>query len=125
MTEDVMPFSHYYKKFEHPLLCTIRRRDKYGDIGDKLPIKTNRKERGGYAGVFKIVGKEKRKLKNIPTKLLVYDTTTKAKNGDYNKPKNRKEAIDFVNQFYRKPLEPDEELTIYFGLNLDLLIGDF
>ncbi len=107
MTEDVIPFSNaFYKKFEHPLMCTIRRRDKYGYVGDKKTIEP----KNGPNKEVMIVGKEKKKLKNIPTRFLLYDTSTPEPLS------NRKEAKDYINQFYRKPLKPNEELIIYFLL---------
>ncbi|KXB01847.1 hypothetical protein AKJ43_03010 [candidate division MSBL1 archaeon SCGC-AAA261D19] len=102
-----LPFSHRnYLKLFHPLFCTIRRRDKYPDVGESVTISTPEEE---YEGI--VAFKLRKKLKDVPTDLLRYDTARTDKI-----PETREEAKSVLSSFYRKSIEEDEELTVIFCL---------
>lgn len=93
-----LKFSSRYNKLNYELLTTIRRYDKtYYEEGKTILVKSPHK-------VFEavIIMKIKRKLKDIPLDFLLQDTETES----------YIEAMNLFNLLYKKPLEPQEELTI-------------
>jgi len=94
----IIKFSREYSKLNYPLFTTIRRYDKY-DVNEEYLVKTP--ERIFRAFLF---FKTKIKLKDIPTRLLIYDTGALC----------RAEAEGLLSDFYKNPISPREELTILF-----------
>ena len=98
-----LKFSHHYPKLEHKIFPTIRRRDRYA-VGSTILIKEPE-----HQFEAKILIKFHKRLFQIPTPLLCYDTNTET----------REEAIELINSFYRNPLSDLEHLTILFLEKLD------
>ena len=65
MPQEYIKFSHDYKKLDHGLFPTIRRKDNYPKAGEYLAVKT---PSGSFLG--QILMKSKMKYVNIPTAFL-------------------------------------------------------
>jgi hypothetical protein len=101
-----LPFSQVYSKFQGSVVfTTIRRRDKYGDAGDRVQVTVN----GDDYGVAEIVGKEELAMEEMPQSLLFYDTRPHAK-----ELWSIDSAVDLLRSFYQDPPAMDEPLTVYF-----------
>jgi hypothetical protein len=102
---DVLPFSHDYPKLHEKLFPTLRRRDKFGDVGDTVTVTVD----GEKVGAARIIAKETRAWKNMSTEFVTHDTDSE----------DRDAALDSINEFYRNPVEPSEELTQYVCIWLE------
>lgn len=99
LSKDVLPFSNHYEKLDHPVFPTIRRRDKYGEVGDRVTVTV----KGETLCEAEIIAKEQRCIGNMSTAFLCYDTDTETEQA----------AEDVLNSFYRTPIRVTEELTQY------------
>lgn len=90
-------FSHDYRKLQDRLFTTIRRRDDYPEVGEEVQV---RAPSSSFAAV--ILWKILITLEEIPTSLLCHDTDTET----------RENALKLLNSFYRKPIQPFENLTL-------------
>lgn len=105
MTKVELPFSHQYPKLDYAVFPTIRRRDKYGTVGDTLTVVYSpNARRNEELGEASIIAKEKRSLTDMTTAFLCHDTNSDTFSG----------AVESINEFYRKPIEADEQLTLYW-----------
>lgn len=110
MSKDTLPFSDTdYSKLSFRVFPTLRRRDKYGSVGEVNEIKKGPKGERVTIGKAQIVAKETKTLDELSTPFLCFDTESK----------HWDEAYQRLNRFYRKPIEPDEELTIYWNRWVD------
>ena len=111
MMAKTITFSKPYKKLSLDRFTTIRRYDKYREgIIYKIhikPLKTH-----FYA---KLIKKEKKKLKDIPTWFLLLDTECTS----------REKAIKLLNSFYKNKINEDEELTILYLEKIEGLPVEF
>lgn len=101
MASGYITFSHDYSKLGYRFFGTIRRYDRYPGQREILEVRVRVKDKK-FKFKAKILAKIKRKLREISTDYLRYDT---------DKP-TREKAIELLNSFYQKPLDPDETLTI-------------
>ena len=99
-----LPFSHQYEKLEHPVFPTIRRRDKYGEVGDRVTVTVGHDK----LCEAEIIAKEKRCIGNMSKEFLCYDTDTDSEEA----------AEGVLNSFYRNPIRVTEELTQYVLIKL-------
>ena len=100
-----LPFSHKgYTKLEMAVFPTVRRRDKYGDVGDTVSVEVGERGEREKWGEAEIVAKNEWLLGEIPDKFLLYDTESGIIG----------EARDSIQSFYRTPLEHDEPMTVYW-----------
>lgn len=110
MTDGTLPFSDTeYDKLDHAVFPTIRRRDKYGDVGDVNTI-----EHGEYGdreviGRAEIIAKETITLADLNDQFFCFDTQSA----------NPENAYKSISKFYRNPIEPTEELTLYWNKWVD------
>jgi len=110
-----LPFSHTdYDKIQHPVFPTIRRRDKYGDVGDIREVIVGPKGDRDTWGKAKVIAKETVTPQELPTSFLCWDTDTEIRPEKNYKP-NRQRATDTLNEFYRNRIQIDEELTLYWN----------
>ena len=106
MSRTELPFSSaHYSKHTFAVFPTIRRRDKYGDVGDVVDVvigqdHTDRE----LAGTALIIAKEQTTLADLPDAFLMHDTETRT----------RREAEEYLQSFYQTPIEMDEALTLYW-----------
>jgi hypothetical protein len=93
-----LTFSHDYNKLKTDMFTTIRRYDKpYYQVGEDIEIKSPSEE-----FVATIILKIKLGINEIPDIFLMVDTE---------KPTIDK-AHELLNSFYKKPIQPEEILTI-------------
>jgi len=110
MTDGTLPFSSTeYDKLEHAVFPTIRRRDKYGDVGDVNEIRAGERGSRVLLGTAEIVAKEMITLGELNRELFKYDTQSDAAG----------EAWESINKFYRNPIGEDEPLTLYWNRWVD------
>ena len=99
-----LKFSHTYNKLyalnEGHRATTIRRRNKF-HLGEKVKILTN----GQFLCYAKIVIIERVRISEIDDIKLLADVAPHAS--------TRKEAIEFINRFYRIPLTEESEVFLY------------
>jgi hypothetical protein len=106
MTDGTLPFSHTdYDKLTHAVFPTLRRRDKYGSVGDVNEIMVGSKGNRESWGKAEIVAKETVTLAELPDALLMWDTESSTP----------PEAIKSINKFYRNDIQPQEEITLYWN----------
>lgn len=109
MPDGELPFSHEYAKHDRVVFPTIRRRDKFGDVGDVVAV-TGDNEKLGDA---EIVAKETVQFRDLPTWLLCYDCgvpkVTTNNDADF-----RAAAHDSLSGFYQNGIKMDEPLTMYW-----------
>jgi hypothetical protein len=106
MTNGTLPFSDTdYDKLKHPVFPTIRRRDKYGDIGDVNTVTHGESGNRDELGRALIVGKETVTIKTMPEALFLWDTESDT----------FEDAYESINKFYQTPIAMDEELTMYWN----------
>jgi len=109
MPDGELPFSHEYAKHNRAVFPTIRRRDKFGDVGDVVTV-TGDNEKLGDA---EVVAKETVQFRDLPTWLLCYDCDVARATTDSGADL-REAAYDHINNFYRNSIEMDEPLTMYW-----------
>jgi len=115
MSDAELPFSHEYAKHDRAVFPTIRRRDKFGDVGDVVTVTVGQRGETDKLGDAEIVAKETVQFRNLPTWLLCYDceispdSETPNRNGDL-----RAAAHDSLSSFYRNSIEMSEPLTMYW-----------
>jgi len=115
MPDGELPFSHGYAKHDRVVFPTIRRRDKFGDVGDVVAVTVGQRGETDELGAAEIVAKETVQFRNLPTWLLCYDceispdSETPNLNGDL-----RAAAHDSLSGFYQNDIEMDEPLTMYW-----------
>ncbi|MFW5905784.1 MAG: hypothetical protein ACOCUO_02965 [archaeon] len=102
MTNGTLPFTTTdYDKFKHPVFPTIRRRDKYGDVGDVNEVRVD----GHFIGTVEIVAKETVTIDELNEQLFQYDTDTATTDT----------AREYINGFYQRPIGDSEPLTMYWN----------
>ena len=99
-----LPFSHAYGKLNRSVFPTIRRRDKFGSVGDLVSVTLGERGNRENVGVAEIIGKESERWDALSDRFVTYDTDTE----------NREGATKTINSFYRHPISDDEHLTIYW-----------
>lgn len=106
MTEEtVIPFSGKdYIKHKHPVFPTIRREDKFGDVGDVLTVEKDDGEDQWKMGKVEIVAKDKQYLLALSSQFLSFDTNLQT-------PAH---AVRSIQSFYDDPIDPDEKFVIYW-----------
>lgn len=108
MTDGVLPFSDVeYSKLQYSVFPTLRRRDKYGDVGDTNTITHGPKGDREELGTARIVAKETVCMEDERFTDAFFKFDTESESWD--------EAYDSINRFYTKLIEPDEELTLYWS----------
>lgn len=106
MSKNVLPFSDTdYDKLDRAVFPTVRRRDKYGDVGDVNTVTHGPKGSRDELGQAEIIAKETITLDKLTGPFLLFDTQSL----------NGQEAVDSINQFYRNDIDPQEELTLYWN----------
>lgn len=100
-----LPFSSYYPKLQLYVFPTIRRRDKYGNIGGIKDIKIGQPNNRTHIGYSQIIEKHTVTLEEIDPRLLMYDTDSDSFD----------EAVKSINRFYRDPIEMDETLYMWWN----------
>lgn len=106
MTDGTLPFSATdYDKLDRAVFPTIRRRDKYGDVGDVNTIIHGSQGRRERLGEAEIVAKETVTLAGLNRQFLKFDTQSET----------LREAYDTINKFYTNPIMRDEALTLYWN----------
>jgi len=110
MSNNTLPFSHSdYDKLTHPVFPTIRRRDKYGDVGTINDVEVGDYGNREVIGQAEIIAKETVTLDDLSDELFMWDTDSESVS----------EATESINEFYQNPIEPDEELTMYWNKWVD------
>lgn len=114
MTNGTLPFSHDdYDKLQHAVFPTLRRRDKYGEVGDVNEIMVGPKGDRESWGKAEIIAKETVEFRELPTSFLCWDTNVAI---EETMPwVEREEAFETINEFYRNDIEPDERITLYWN----------
>lgn len=92
-------FSHDYPKLERECFTTIRRRDKGLKLGESYRVKSPSHD---FRAV--LTNKVKIRLTDIPDRILFFDTNTSS----------REEAYNLLNSFYKKQLDPQEEVYLFY-----------
>lgn len=106
----VLPFSHrHYHKLRLAVFPTLRRRDKFGSVGDKVAINVGEQHKRDRAGEARIVAKETIAVRDLSTAFLCFDTETSVIGSA-----RRAEARESLNSFYQTPIEDDEQITLYW-----------
>jgi len=106
MSDGTLPFSTTdYDKLDRAVFPTIRRRDKYGDVGDVNTVVAGPRGDREPLGEAEIIAKETVAVRDIKGPFFWFDTQSSS-NG---------EAYKSINKFYRNDIEPDEELTLYWN----------
>jgi hypothetical protein len=101
-----LPFSNVqYDKLNRAVFPTLRRRDKYGDVGTINTITHGKRGERVELGEAEIIAKEKVTLQELNDQFVQFDTQSV----DY------KEAMDTINHFYKNPIAQNEELTLYWN----------
>jgi len=93
-----LTFRHDYQKLHGPGFSTIRRYDKNYQVGQKRMVRLA----DGTFRQCQIVLKYLKKLAEIPTMFLLYDTGCAT----------RELGIQLLNSFYTNPIHNDELLTV-------------
>jgi len=107
MTDGELPFSHEYAKHDRAVFPTIRRRDKFGDVGETVEVTAD----GEKLGDAEVVAKETVRFGDLPTWLVCYDCDVDV--SDWS-GELRDAAYDHINNFYRISIGMDEPLTMYW-----------
>jgi len=116
MSDGTLPFSHTdYDKLTHAVFPTLRRRDKYGKVGDVNEIMVGSKGNRESWGKAEIIAKETVELRRLPTSFLCWDTDYKIDTAIEYGNNPRKGANDALNYFYRNDIQPQEEITLYWN----------
>lgn len=97
--EIYIKFTHDYPKLDKDCFTTIRRRDKGLKVGQSYPIKSPSKK---FRAV--LTNKVQVRLTDIPDNILFFDTNTTS----------REDAYNLLNSFYKNPLNPQEEVTLFY-----------
>jgi hypothetical protein len=106
MTDGTLPFSKTdYDKLHRAVFPTIRRRDKYGDVGDVNTITHGQRGDRDVIGTAEIIAKETATLDDLRGPFLRFDTQSDTDD----------EAVTSINKFYRDPIGEDEPLTLYWS----------
>jgi len=110
MTNGTLPFSSTeYDKLDHAVFPTIRRRDKYGDVGDVNEVRAGERGRRVLLGTAEIIAKEIVKVESLNKQLFKYDTNTNSKTS----------GLQLINSFYTNDISEDEPLTLYWNRWID------
>lgn len=110
MTDGTLPFSDTdYSKLDRKVFPTIRRRDKYGDVGDVNDITHGPVGNRETIGRAEIVAKETVTLEELSDQFLMRDTESMSAS----------ESVISINSFYSKPIGSDEGLTLYWNRWVD------
>lgn len=107
-SDTALPFSEEeYDKLHMAVFPTLRRRDKYGDVGDVVPIEKGKKGKREYIGDAVIVSKETVECSRLNPNFLKFDTQTPER-------KTARYAKRSLSSFYKNPIEWGEEITLYW-----------
>lgn len=110
MSDGTLPFSDAdYSKLNHAVFPTIRRRDKYGNVGDVNTITHGPKRDREKLGEAEVIAKETITIEELNNQFFKFDTQTETLEG----------ALSSINKFYQNPIELDEELTLYWNRWVD------
>ena len=110
MSGGTLPFSDTdYDKLNHAVFPTLRRRDKYGSVGDVNTITHGSKGNRDELGQAEIIAKETVTLEELNWQFFKFDTQSETLEG----------AFESINSFYQNPIERDEELTLYWNRWVD------
>jgi hypothetical protein len=101
-----LPFSHTdYDKLDRKVFPTVRRRDKFGDVGDINTVRVGARWDREDVGEAIIIAKETVTLQELTGPFIQFDTQSET----------TARALETINEFYRNPIEMDEELTLYWN----------
>lgn len=110
MSNGTLPFSHTdYDKLHHAVFPTLRRRDKYGDVGDVNEVMVGPKGNRESWGNAQIIAKETVTLLDLNNELFKYDTQAET----------MAEGKETINAFYRNNIGAEEEITLYWNKWVD------
>lgn len=110
MSEGTLPFSSTeYDKLDHAVFPTIRRRDKYGDVGTVNEIHAGPKGNRRLLGTAEVIAKETVTLQEVNSQFFQFDTQSRTLEA----------AVDSINKFYTNPIADDEPLTLYWNKWVD------
>jgi len=110
MSDGVLPFSDTeYDKLDRAVFPTLRRRDKYGEVGDVNTIEHGPQQNREVIGRAEIIAKETVTLGELNNQFVKFDTQTETVEG----------AFKAINQFYKNRITSDEELTLYWNRWVD------
>lgn len=99
MVKDFIALNHNYSRSDLDFFPIIRKEDLYPDPGEKITLSLQ------YIDIkAEIVFKIKRKLDEIPSSLLCFETNSES----------RHDAKKILESSFRKKIGPDEELVILF-----------
>lgn len=106
MASETLPFSDTdYDKLDRAIFPTVRRRDKYGDVGDVRPVEYGPRGDREVIGRAEVLAKETVALTDLMGPFLRFDTQSDTDAA----------AVDSINEFYRNPIDSDEDLTLYWN----------
>jgi len=106
MTDGTLPFSETeYDKLNHAVFPTLRRRDKYGDVGDVNTVVHGPRGERDELGAAEVVAKETVTLEELNAQFFQFDTQSESWDAAY----------ESINKFYQKDIQRDEELTLYWN----------
>ena len=88
MPDGELPFSHEYAKHDRAVFPTIRRRDKFGDVGETVEVTADDEKLGDA----EIVAKETVRFGDLPTWLLCYDCEISPDGENSNRDKDLRAA---------------------------------
>jgi len=110
LTDGTLPFSSTeYDKLDYDVFPTIRRRDKYGRVGDVNEVKAGERGNRRLLGTAEIIAKETVTINSLNSELFKFDTDTNTV----------AQAQELVNQFYTDPIGKTESLTLYWSRWID------
>jgi len=104
-----LPFSHEYAKHDRVVFPTIRRRDKFGDVGDVVTVTADDEKLGDA----EVVAKETVTFNDLSTWLLCHDCDVSKATTDSDVDL-REAAYSHINNFYRNSIGMSESLTMYW-----------
>lgn len=110
MTDGTLPFSETeYDKLDRAVFPTIRRRDKYGEVGDVNTITHGLQGDRDVIGKAEVIAKETVTLEELRGPFLRFDTQSDTD----------AQAVESINEFYRDPIGKVEPLTLYWNKWVD------
>ena len=98
-----------YDKLDYMVFPTIRRRDKYGDVGDTNEVIAGPRGERRTLGRAEIIAKDTVTMASLNNQLFMFDTDTT----------HYDDAVNLINSFYSDDVENGEELTLYWNRWVD------
>lgn len=106
MTNGTLPFSATeYDKLNHAVFPTLRRRDKYGDVGDVNTVVHGPRGDRDELGKAEIIAKETVTIAELNHQFFQFDTQSESFDAAY----------ESINKFYQNPIGRTEDLTLYWN----------